>query len=98
MPVVFHQLVLIKNDLFFAAPSLVVLAWLVAPKDDVSWVDLLWAGWLAGLVVGGKGVNFPLAIVLVLGVWIFQRRRILERHGVDRRSAARSAPCARACC
>ena len=78
VPVVFQQLVLIKNDLFFAAPSLVVLAWLVAPKDDVSWVDLLWAGWLAGLVVGGKGVNFPLAIVLVLGVWIFQRDRLLS--------------------
>jgi hypothetical protein len=77
VPVVFHQLILIKNDLFFAAPSLVVLAWLVAPKDDVSWVDLMWAGWLTGLVVGGKGVNFPLAIVLVLGVWLFQRRRIL---------------------
>ena len=43
VPCVFHQLVLIKNDLFFAAPSLVVLAWLVARDEDVSWVDLMWA-------------------------------------------------------
>jgi hypothetical protein len=78
VPVVFHQLVLIKNDLFFAVPSLVVLAWLVAPKNDVPWQDLLWAGWLAGLVVGGKGVNYPLAIILVLGVWVSQPRRLVS--------------------
>ena len=78
VPVVFHQLVLIKNDLFFAAPSLVVLAWLVAREKDVSWVDLMWAGWLTGLVVGGKGVNYPLAIVLVVGVWIIRRRRLVS--------------------
>ena len=77
VPVVVHQLVLIKNDLFFGAPSLVVLAWLVALQDDVSWQDLLWAGWLTGLIVGGKGVNFPLAVILVLGCWIFLRRSIL---------------------
>jgi hypothetical protein len=76
VPVVFHQLVLIKNDLFFAAPSLVVLAWLAAREEDVSWVDLMWAGWLTGMVVGGKGVNYPLAIVLVGGVWIIRRRRL----------------------
>ena len=78
VPVVFHQLVLIKNDLFFAAPSLVVLAWLVGSRDDMSWQDLLWAGWLTGLVVGGKGVNFPLAVILVVGVWIVQRRRVVS--------------------
>ena len=78
VPVIFHQLVLIKNDLFFAAPSLVVLAWLVALEEDVSWADLLWAGWLTGLVVGGKGVNYPLAIVLVAGVWIITRRRLVS--------------------
>ena len=78
VPVVFHQLVLIKNDLFFAAPSLVVLAWLIAPKDDTSWQDLLWAGWLTGLVVGGKGVNFPLAAILVVGVWLIQRQRLVS--------------------
>ena len=78
VPVVFHQLVLIKNDLFFAAPSLVVLAWLLARKDDVSWQNLLWAGWLTGLVVGGKGVNFPLAVIVVVSGWLLQRRRLVS--------------------
>jgi hypothetical protein len=78
VPVVFHQFVLIKNDLFFAAPSLVVLAWLVSARDDVSWVELMWAGWLTGLVVGAKGVNYPLAIVLMFAVWVLQRRRIVS--------------------
>jgi hypothetical protein len=38
----------------------------------------LWAGWLTGLVVGGKGVNFPLAAILVVGVWLIQRQRLVS--------------------
>jgi hypothetical protein len=73
VPVVFHQLVLLKNDLFLAAPALVVLAWLVSAADDAPWADVLWAAWLVGMVVGSKQVHAPLALVLVGGLWAFRR-------------------------
>jgi hypothetical protein len=34
IPVVFHQFVLIKNDLFGAVPAVAVLAWLVGRSQD----------------------------------------------------------------
>ena len=47
---VFHQFVLIKNDLFVAAPALVALAWLIARANSASWREAAWAGWLIGFV------------------------------------------------
>lgn len=63
VPPVFHQLVLIKNDLFIAAPALVALVWLVASGARGTWRDTAWAGWLVGLVVGYKLTNLPLALL-----------------------------------
>ena len=74
VPVVFHQLILLKNDLFLAAPALVALAWLISSADDAPWSDVLWAAWLVGMVVGSKQVHAPLALVLVGGLWTFRRR------------------------
>jgi len=78
VPVVFHQLVLLKNDLFLAAPALVALAWLVSASDDAPWTDVLWAAWLVGMVVGSKQVQAPLAIVVVGGLWVFRRRSAIR--------------------
>ncbi len=78
VPVVFHQLVLLKNDLFLAAPALVALAWLVSKSEDAPWTDVLWASWLVGMVVGSKQVHAPLAIVLVAGLCVFSRGGIVR--------------------
>ena len=65
---VFHQLVLIKNDLFVAMPTLVALAWLITRADSASWKEAAWAGWLIGLVAGYKLTNLPLAIIMAGGI------------------------------
>ena len=75
VPPVFHQLVLIKNDLFVAAPALVALAWLVTRARSASWTESLWAGWLAGFVVGYKLTYLPLALVMAVGIIAAQRGR-----------------------
>src|SRR5262245_60531132 len=46
IPVVFHQFVLLKNDLFLALPSLVALAWLVSGSTQKPVHHAAWAGWL----------------------------------------------------
>lgn len=73
VPVVFHQLVLLKNDLFLAAPALVALAWLVSEAGDAPWADVGWGAWLVGIAVGSKQVHAPLSLVLVGGLWVFRR-------------------------
>jgi hypothetical protein len=75
-PALFHQFVLLKNDLFLAVPALVALAWLVTSASRASWRDCAWAGWLAGFAVAGKIVGFSLALVMVVGV-------LVARRGVD---------------
>jgi hypothetical protein len=75
IPAVFHQFVLIKNDLFAAAPSFVVLAWLVARADRGSWKESVWGGWLIGLAVACKLTSLPLAVIMIAGVVIAQRGR-----------------------
>ena len=75
VPVVFHQFVLIKNDLFLLAPMLVALTWMVTTRDRARWQEALWAGWLTGLVVATKVTGFPLAIVLVAGVLVATKGR-----------------------
>jgi hypothetical protein len=72
VPVVFNQLVLVKNDLFIGAPALVALAWAIgATGRDPR--DVWWAGWLTGLVVAGKLTNA--AVALVVGVSVLFRYR-----------------------
>jgi hypothetical protein len=74
MPVVFHQLAFVKNDLCSATPALVVLAWLAtragaAPAREVGAMAAL-----TGLAVAMKWVAFPLGLI-VIGMVAWQRRR-----------------------
>jgi hypothetical protein len=66
VPAVFHQLVLIKNDLFVAAPAFVALAWLLARVHTAPWKSFVWVGWLIGFVVGYKLTNLPLVVIAVV--------------------------------
>jgi len=68
LPPLFHQFVLIKNDLFLALPAFVALVWLLMRVRRASWQETAWAGWLAGIAVGGKLTNFPVAFVMMVGV------------------------------
>lgn len=63
LPVVFHQFVMVKNDLFGAIPASLVLAWVVARTAETRVMVNAWAGWLAGLAIGVKLTSFPLAVV-----------------------------------
>jgi len=68
MPVVFHQLVLVKNDLFSATPALVALCWAVARAPAAPPREVTWASGLVGFAVGLKWVSFPLALIMVVAV------------------------------
>jgi hypothetical protein len=76
VPALFHQLVLIKNDLFVAAPALLVLAWVVGRSADAGHVEFAWAGWLTGIAVATKLTTLPLAVVLGLALVITRRRDV----------------------
>jgi hypothetical protein len=75
VPALFHQFVLIKNDLFAAAPSLVALVWLITQANRASWKETAWAGWLIAIAVACKLTNLPLAVVMICGVVIAQHGR-----------------------
>ena len=75
VPPLFHQFVLVKNDLFAAAPALVALVWLVTQADRATWRETIVAGWLIGLVVACKLTNLPLAVAMIAGLVITQRGR-----------------------
>ena len=79
VPAVFHQLVLIKNDLFIAAPALVALVWLVASGASGTWRQMVWAGWLVGLVVGYKLTNLPLAVLFAGAIVVATGGRDVRR-------------------
>jgi hypothetical protein len=73
VPVVFHQFVLVKNDLFGAMPALLVLTWLVTRARIAGPWEIGWAGWLIGIAVGMKLTSFPLALVAA-GTILIERR------------------------
>ncbi len=75
VPVAFHQLVLVKNDLFVAVPALAVLAWVVTRSRSASWQDVLWASWLAGLVVAVKLTSLSLLLIVAAAVVVRRRER-----------------------
>jgi len=75
IPPLFHELVLIKNDVFLALPAFVALVWMIVRAESASWQDGVWAGWLVGLAIASKLTNLPLAIALVGGIAIAQRLR-----------------------
>jgi hypothetical protein len=65
VPVVFHQLVLVKNDLFAAVPAFVAVVWVVTRARSAPLWEVVWAAWVTGLVVAVKLTSFPLALILV---------------------------------
>ena len=75
VPALFHQLILIKNDLFVAAPALLVLAWIVGRSAAAAPADFAWAGWLTGIAVATKLTTLPLAVVLGLALVVTRRDR-----------------------
>ena len=75
LPVVFHQFVLVKNDLFGAVPAVVVLAWLATRAPDADAREIGWAAWLAGFAVGVKLTSAPLLIVMAGALIIYHRGR-----------------------
>src|SRR4051812_20643616 len=64
VPVVFHQLVLVKNDLFGALPAFVALAWVVTRGPAMSTRETAAAAALAGFAVGIKISSAPVALVV----------------------------------
>jgi hypothetical protein len=76
IPVVFHQFVLVKNDLFGALPAIVVLAWLVVRAETARPVEMVWAGWLAGFAIAVKLTSFPLALVVPAAIFVVRRDRL----------------------
>lgn len=73
IPPLFHSFVLLKNDLFAAAPTLMVFTWVIARARVAEAREAVWAGWLAGFVVACKLTNLPVAVIAVAGVLIAQR-------------------------
>lgn len=74
LPVVFHQLAFVKNDLYSATPALVALAWTVARARDASAREVAAAAALTGVAVAMKWVAFPLAIVMTAWIGWFRSR------------------------
>jgi hypothetical protein len=64
VPVVFHQLAFVKNDLYSATPALVALVWTIARARHASAREVAAAAALTGMAVAMKWVAFPLAIVM----------------------------------
>jgi hypothetical protein len=64
VPVVFHQMVLVKNDLFVAVPAFVVLTWVIARARLAGQAEFLWAAWLAAMVVAIKLTSLPLLLIV----------------------------------
>jgi hypothetical protein len=73
VPVAFHQLVLVKNDLFVGALTLVLSAWALTRVTRATWGEVLWAAWLAGLAVAVKLTSLPIAMV-VAGATLLRRQ------------------------
>ena len=76
VPVVFHQLVLVKNDLFGAIPALLALAWVVARGDGADRREVVWAAWLTGFAVAVKLTSFPVALVMPAAVLLVRQDRL----------------------
>ena len=73
VPVVFHQLVLVKNDLFGALPAYVALAWVVVRGRDSTLAEVAAAAALAGFAAGLKVPSIPVAFVVALFVCVDHR-------------------------
>jgi hypothetical protein len=74
IPVAFHQLVMVKNDLFGAVPAALVLAWIAARGREAVPAEGAWAGWLTGIAVGIKLTSAPIAFVFGAALLADHRR------------------------
>ena len=74
VPVVFHQLAFVKNDLYSATPALVALVWLTARAGAAPHREIAAVSALAGFAVAMKWVAFPLGL-LMAGTIAWQRSR-----------------------
>ena len=72
VPVVFHQLAFVKNDLYSATPALVALVWVLVRAAAAPVREVAAAAALAGLAVAMKWVAFPVALVMT--AWILWHR------------------------
>ena len=72
VPVVFHQLAFVKNDLYSATPALVALVWVLVRASQAPAREVAAAAALAGVAVAMKWVAFPVALVMF--VWILWHR------------------------
>ena len=72
VPVVFHQLAFVKNDLYSATPALVALVWVLVRANSAPVREVAAAAALAGVAVAMKWVAFPVALVMV--VWLLWHR------------------------
>ena len=61
VPVLFHQLAFVKNDLYSATPAFVALAWTIVRARDAPAREVAAAAALAGMAVAMKWVGFPVA-------------------------------------
>lgn len=68
IPVVYDQMVLVKNDLFGAVPALIALAWLVTRLPGARSSEVAWAAALVGFAVGVKVSSAPIAVVFAIAV------------------------------
>ncbi len=73
IPVVFQQLVLVKNDLFGALPAFVALSWVVARGRTMALWEVAAASALAGFAVGIKISSAPIALIVGLFVLVDHR-------------------------
>ena len=64
VPAVFHQFVLVKNDLPVAVAGLVTLTWIVTRSAAAPVREIVWIAWLAGLAVAIKLTALPLLVIL----------------------------------
>jgi hypothetical protein len=68
VPVLFHQLAFVKNDLYSATPALVALVWIVMRSRHAPAREVGAAAALVGLAVAMKWVAFPLGLVMAIGI------------------------------
>jgi len=73
IPVVFHQMVLVKNDLFGAMPAFVALSWVVARGRSMASWEVAAASALAGFAAGIKISSAPIALIVGLFVLVDHR-------------------------
>lgn len=81
IPVVFHQFVLVKNDLFLAVPAFAGLAWLIARGPTAGPRDIVGMSWLIGFASAAKPTNLPLAVALAAVLLASRRRTMLQTAG-----------------